>query len=86
MDRVPFILCILLGSVQIYLVSGIEPITTSLLVGGVGAGLSALGYNFDYIKGQTYCRFQECCTNDYISPNIKGITSYIFVQQLLICS
>lgn len=36
------------------------------------AGLAALGYNFDTVKKLTYCRYNECCIDDYIPADIYG--------------
>lgn len=51
-----------------------EPFT----IGIVGAGLGALGYNFDYVKKQTYCRFQSCCNDEYIPADINGSLIFYF--------
>lgn len=51
-----------------------EPFT----IGIVGAGLGALGYNFDYVKTQTYCRFHSCCNDDYIPADIRGSFFFYF--------
>lgn len=36
------------------------------------AGLGAFGYNFQFLKENSYCRFQECCIDSYIPVNIQG--------------
>lgn len=56
---------------------GIDPIS----IGIGGALLGAFGYNFEYLKQNTYCKFKECCSDSYIPLDINGkcifsITNY----------
>lgn len=49
----------------------IEPITTYGLITGGSAALAAFGFNYETIKLNTYCRWFECCTPEYIPMNMK---------------
>ncbi|XP_055677324.1 torsin-like protein [Lutzomyia longipalpis] len=46
----------------------LEPLTT---IGLAGATLTALGYNYDTIKVNTYCRWYECCIPDHVPADIN---------------
>uniref|UniRef100_A0A1L8DUT1 Putative torsin-like protein n=1 Tax=Nyssomyia neivai TaxID=330878 RepID=A0A1L8DUT1_9DIPT len=60
------LLCLLAIFVECFLC--LEPLTT---IGLVATGLSALGYNYDTIKVNTYCRWYECCIPDHIPGDIE---------------
>nr|CBE67066.1 CG3024-PA [Drosophila phaeopleura] len=59
--------CILcLSLICLTMVEAIEPLTMGAAAIGIGAGLT-------YFKGQTYCRFYECCDNRSIPGNIPAL-------------
>ncbi|KAH8269692.1 hypothetical protein KR026_007287, partial [Drosophila bipectinata] len=58
------ILCLIL--VCLAAVEAIEPLTMGAAAIGIGAGLT-------YFKGQTYCRFYECCDDRSIPGNIQAL-------------
>lgn len=47
------------------------------LTAGVVAGAGALGYNFQFFKENSYCKFKECCIDTYIPVNIQGKYNFI---------
>ncbi|XP_059612418.1 torsin-like protein [Phlebotomus argentipes] len=66
----------------------LEPLTTLAVVGGGSAMLTALGINYSTIKLNTYCRWYECCTPDYIPANIikfrQDLEKAVFGQHIAI--
>ncbi|GAB0092964.1 Torsin [Sergentomyia squamirostris] len=45
-------------------------LTTGLVAGG-SALLGTLGYNYDYVKENTYCRYYECCIPEWIPADMN---------------
>ena len=51
-----------------YCNSLIDPISI-----GIGSAIIGLGYYSSTIKDKTYCRYYECCNDDYIPANLNGL-------------
>lgn len=76
-------LCLVQLAVMFTCASAFEPIST-----GIFLGIAALGgaKYYDLIKQQTYCRYNECCTDDNIPFDImtlkKSLNERLFGQHI----
>lgn len=47
----------------------LDPLSLTAIGGAFGAGW----INYDFLKENTFCRFQECCSSQYLKHNIREL-------------
>lgn len=50
-----------------------DPLSLAAIGGAVGAGW----FKYDYLKENTYCRFQECCTSQYLKHDVTELQNLL---------